>query len=271
MMNNHIQELPAGWEHAELHSRVLAAIATLPEHFKPTTRIDGINIGDLSRLGGALVSTIEDQTVATLEAMRSTWDPSNKYAAYSFVRHPNMFPSVRLCRAPGSDDIIMGIELIGWYALAKEGVPTFRFLRTSAVCADQDLVVVIPWAFSEVTHGAPVAFAPFIASAKRLASARNDYWEHGRRTGADTAIDSPVGVMPYPKKNDGIDDKPVVDGGQNFGRIARTGVMDEFIDATKETVLNGRTITSWIADFEKLRAERGELTPSPGQVALIAT
>jgi hypothetical protein len=265
-MNNKLQELPAGWEHAALHKLVLAAIETLGEHFKPPTRIEGINVADLARLGGALASTIEDQTVATLNAMRSLWDPANKYAAYSFVRQPQMFPSVRLCRAPGSDDIIMGIDLSGWYVLAKEGAPTFRFLRTAEACAPQDLVVVVPWALSEVTYGTPVAFAPYIASARRLAAARNDYWTHERRTEADTTIDSPVGVKPYPRKLDGIDDKPVVDGGQNFGRIARTGLMDDYIAETKQIILHDRTIVTWIKDVELLRAERGDITPAPGRV-----
>lgn len=266
MIDDNIQELPAGWNHAALHKRVLVAIKTFPEHFKPPMRIEGLNIADLSRLGGVVISTMEEQTVATMNAMRSIWDPTNEYAAYSFIRHPQMFPGVRLCRASGSDDVIMGIELNSWYVLAKEGMPNFRFSRTEAVCAEQDLVVVIPWVLSEVTHGTPVAFPPYIASAKRLATARNEYWTHERKTGTDTKIDAPAGVNHYPKKLDGIDDKPVVDGGQNFGRIARTGLMDDYIARTKQTVLRDRSIAAWLSNFESLRAEHGDFTPAPGRV-----
>ncbi|WP_437875559.1 hypothetical protein [Sorangium sp. So ce513] len=266
MSDSNLQELRPGWEHADLHRRVVAAIQSLPAHFDTQARIDGIHMADLARLGGALVSTIEEQVVATLNALRSAWDPANTYAAYSFIRHSQMFPGVRLCRELGSDDIIMGIDLSGWYVLAKEGVPTFRFLRSAAACAEQDLVVVVPWALSEVTHGTPVAFAPYVESAKRLATVRNEYWMLGRKTDADKTIESPDGVTPYPKKSEGIDDKPVADAGNNFGRIARTGLMSDYIAAIKKIELRDRTLAAWLADVESTRVEYGNLTPAPGRV-----
>jgi hypothetical protein len=255
----------AGWEHVALHERVLTAIKIVPKHFKPAARIDGINVADLPTL--ALAATIEEHTIATLNALRSVWDPARTYAAYSFIRQPQMFPSVRLCRALGSDDIIMGIELSGWNVLAKEGMPNFRFVRTADACAPQDLVVVVPWALSDVTHGAPVAFCPYVASAKRLATVRNDYWKNGRRSETDATIVSPVGVRLYPRKSDGIDDKPAIDANKNFGRIARTCMMDDFIAETKQVVLRDRSIAMWIRDVERLGADRGDLTHAPPEVA----
>ena len=41
----------------------------------------------------------------------------------------------------------MGIELKGWYVLAKEKEPSFRYKVTPAVCAPADLLVVVPWAY----------------------------------------------------------------------------------------------------------------------------
>jgi hypothetical protein len=200
--------LPGGWPHAALHKRVRDAIETIPKHFQPKTYIDGIDPPDLQALGKALRGVIANQTVATLNAseMRSIWDPSNEYALYSFVRQPQIFPDVLLRRAPGSaaselsasDDIIMGIVLYGWYVLAKERKPTFRFTVTESACQPQDLMVVVPWALSRVTSGSPVAFTPYIGSASLVASARNEWWGREREAKADLMILHPAHpITPY--------------------------------------------------------------------------
>jgi hypothetical protein len=49
----------------------------------------------------------------------------------------------------------MGIELKGWYVLAKEKEPSFRYKVTLTVCAPADLLVVVPWALSNVISGRP--------------------------------------------------------------------------------------------------------------------
>ena len=137
------EALPAKWPHADLHDRVLAAIEAMPAYFKPETYIEGISAPDLHTLNTMLGATIEEQSVATLNAMRPIWDPDKKYALYSFVRQSQTFPDILLRRGVSggaavgvrSDEIIMGIELKGWYVLAKEGMPNFRFTVTPTVCA----------------------------------------------------------------------------------------------------------------------------------------
>ena len=147
---------PPKWPHFELYNLVRDALAAMPSHFRPDIHITGLSTPNLHTLNTPLGATIEEQAVATLNAMRPTWDPKKTYAAYSFVRQAQTFPDVRLVLAPGvsqGDPIIMGIELKGWYVFAKEGVPTYRFTTTPAACAEADLLVVVPWALSEVISG----------------------------------------------------------------------------------------------------------------------
>ncbi len=81
---------------------MLAALEALPSYFRPETHIEGINAPDLHTLNSVLGATIEDKTVATLNAMRPIWDPDKKYALYAFMRQSQTFPDVLLRRAPGS-------------------------------------------------------------------------------------------------------------------------------------------------------------------------
>ena len=41
-------------------------------------------------------------------------------------------------------------------------------------------------------------------------------------------------------------DKPVADGGGNFGRIAHLGIMDDWVDATLDNDLAGVPTRHWI-------------------------
>jgi len=207
------------------------AMEALPAYFRPDTHIEGINAPDLHTLNSVLGATIEDQTVTSLNAMRPIWDPDKNHSLYSFVRQPQTFPDVLLRRAPGASaepEIIMGIELKGWYVVAHEGEPNFRFTVTPNVCAPADLIAVVPWALSQVLSGRPRAFIPYVAPARWAAKSRNHHWENERDTTLDSSIISPPGAAsarPYPRKADKIDDKPAADGGGNFGRLARCGII----------------------------------------------
>ena len=139
------RKLPADdWEHRELYSRVREAVASLPVCFRTETRISGIMATDLHTLNTVLGAAIEEQVVRTLHLTRSTWDPDGRYALYSFVRQAQTFPDVLLRRIAG-EEILLGIELKGWYLLAKEAEPSLRFQVTENACAEQDLIVVVPW------------------------------------------------------------------------------------------------------------------------------
>lgn len=228
----------------QLYRNVREAIASLPLYFRTETHIAGIVATDLHTLNSVLGATIEEQVVRTLNQARNTWDPDDQYALYGFVRQAQTFPDV-LLRHSSDSDVLLGIELKGWYLLAKERVPSLRFQATEAACADQDLIVVVPWALSNVISGSPVVFDPFVESAKVAARHRNHHWRHVRNTNLDVGIQIPEGVSPYPSKSDHILDKPVADDGGNFGRLARTGLMDDYIQKLNHLLLCGIKTTYW--------------------------
>lgn len=239
------RELPDNdWEHFRLYRDVREAIACLPIYFRTETHISGIMATDLHTLNTVLGATIEEQVVRTLNLTRNTWDPDEKYALYSFVRQAQTFPDV-LLRKTSSGEILMGIELKGWYLLAKEAEPSLRFQTTVAACARQDLIVVVPWVLGNVISGSPVLFEPFIESAKFAAAYRNHHWQHIRTTKLPTYITLADGIAPYPTKSDQILDKPTSDGGGNFGRLARTGIMDEYMEKLDDVQLCGIKTIYW--------------------------
>lgn len=210
------RELPnSSWEHHELYRNVREAIATLPVYFRTETQIAGIMATDLHTLNTVLGATIEEQVVRTLNLIRTTWDPHGKYALYRFVRQPQTFPDVRLKKVSG-DETLVGLELKGWYLLAKETEPSLRFQVTSLACATQDLIVVVPWVLSNVISGSPMLFEPFIESARFAAEYRNYHWQHVRKTSQNSSIEIPAKANPYPSKADQISDRPLNDSGGNF-------------------------------------------------------
>lgn len=259
------QRLPAeDWEHRELYWRVRDAVASLPVYFRTETRISGIMATDLHTLNTVLGATIEEQVVRTLNLTRSTWDPNGRYALYSFVRQAQTFPDVLLRRIAGGD-IILGIELKGWYLLAKEAEPSLRFQVTEIACADQDLIVVVPWVLDNVISGSPILFEPFVESARFAAAHRNHHWRYVRQTTLSTEIEIPEGIRPYPRKSDPILDKPTADGGGNFGRLARTGMMDTYMQKLSDIQLCGINSTYW---REFLKTFQEGTTDAQARVAL---
>ena len=218
------RDLPsANDEHYQLYRDVREAISSLPVYFRTETHISGIMATDLHTLNTVLGATIEEQVVRTLNLIRNTWDPHENYALYSFVRQAQTFPDV-LLRRTSTGEILLGIELKGWYLLAKEAEPSLRFQVTAAACAKRDLIAVVPWVLGNVISGSPILFEPFVESAKYVADYRNYHWQHVRKTKQDTRLEIPIGVDPYPSKADQILDRPHSDGGGNFGRLARTGM-----------------------------------------------
>ena len=117
------RDLPSGsWKHSRLYNDVREALMSLPIYFRTETHISGVMATDLHTLNAVLGATIEEQVVRTLNLVRRTWDPEENYALYSFVRQAQTFPDVLLRK--GSDgEVLLGIELKGWYLLAKEAEP----------------------------------------------------------------------------------------------------------------------------------------------------
>ena len=236
------------WDHYELWLAVKNAINTLPSRFESELVISGVLATDLFAFNSSLSATIEEQVVASLNELRSVWDPKQKYPLYSFVRQPQTFPDVVLrTSAPDAEpQIVMGIELKGWYALAKEAEPSFRYKVTPAVCAPADLLVVVPWVLSKVISGSPQVFAPYVIGAKYAAENRNWYWEHERGgNSTNRGVELSEAKNHYPKKTDPISDRATSDHGNNFGRIARSGVMGDYVKELFDDTLAGIPLWAW--------------------------
>jgi hypothetical protein len=248
------------WPHHALYKRIREALLCLPLHFRSQTNIEGISAIDIFTLNSALGATIENQVVNTLNLMRSLWDPDDPYRQFAFVRQAQTFPDVLLRRtseSPGNaEDVVLGIELKGWYLLAKEAEPSFRFHVTPLACAPQDLIVVVPWALTNVISGSPMIFPPYIELARYAAEYRNYHWQHLRDAKGDSSIKQPTGVRPYPRKSDPIADEPVADKGGNFGRFARTGLMDEYLSRAKAELLAGIRAEYWLSFFKLFQDQR---------------
>lgn len=252
-------------ELVQLRLSVINAILDLPAYFQSRINIHDIDLTDLPSLNIVLGSSIERQVVRVLNAQRDRWDDGT-WAGYTFVRYSQTFPDVRLERTDnaGKKEVALGIELKGWYILAKEKKPNFRFQATPAACAPVDIAVVVPWHLDEVVSGTPVAMSPYIAPAAWLAEARNYWWQYVRGTQVveeKRGVITPKDAHPYPPPKTKMNDKPHEDAG-NFGRMARVslpgqypkGVMEEFIAKTHAEQLLGVTVADWVK-FVKTQTE----------------
>ena len=230
------------WIHRQLYDRVIAALHALPVRFKSSLVIEGVPVTDLFTLNTPLGAAIEASVVDSLNGLRDVWDPKSEYASYAFFRQSHAFPDVLLRASDPSvtDGVVMGIELKGWFAIAKEAVPSYRYLTTANACADADLLVVIPWIFDSVVSGKPKLLQPIITEAKYAALMRNHYWEITRKakcTDEERQVVRSLHNGLYPLKNEASLDRAVFDNGNNFGRIARCGLYTDIEQTLNELAL----------------------------------
>lgn len=248
----------ANHPHFQLYQDVIKTLNALPEEFQTSLQIRDMRATDIFSLNTALGASIEDAVVKGLNRLREVWDPDGKYVAYRFERQAQAFPDVRLVsHVAGQEPILMGIELKGWFALAKEGEPTFRFQVNEEVCAPLDLLVVFPWLLSDVIAGQPALMRPFVTEAKYAARLRNYYWTHIRRGSGKKGVVPATHRQPYPgQKTDQISDRAEEDGGGNFGRVSRYGLMDAFIKNILKEEASGIPVNAWIT-FLKIFSDSG--------------
>lgn len=240
------------WPHRKLYENVIKTLYALPEEFRTSLHISDFRATDVFTLNTALGASIEDAVVNGLNSLREVWDPTGRYALYRFERQAQAFPDVRLVtEAPGEAPIIMGIELKGWFALSKEGEPTFRYCVTPNACAAADLLVVYPWVLSDVVAGSPKLLRPFVGEARYAAELRNHYWQAMRiERGGNGRITTAVHQTPYPAvKTDQCSDRAEDDGGGNFGRVARYGLLDDFVKFTAKQEVSGIPVRAWLTFF----------------------
>ncbi len=246
------------WEHIELYRAVEAALYAVPAYFRSELNVVDVEATDLFQFNSPLAGAIEIQTVRTLNGLRELWDPGADYPDYTFVRQAQRFPDVVLRREnpDGEPKILMGIELKGWYALSKEGEPSYRMHVNPEACAPADLIAVFPWVFENVVSGAPRLLHPWVREARYAAEMKNWYWQHGRRARGNEPPDYRVirfaeAPVPYPARTDLVDDVAAVDGGNNFGRVSRTGIMSGFLEELMSQPLAGIPLKEWRAFFSQ--------------------
>lgn len=264
--------LPDDWRHRDLHLNVVKAMYALPEEFSTSIELKDFRATDIFTLSGALGASIEDAVVRGLNKLREVWDPAGAYSLYRFERQAQAFPDVRLVSDdPKLPSPLMGIELKGWFAIAKEGEPTFRYQVTADACAPQDLLVVYPWVLSDVVAGMPKLLRPFVGAAKFAAQLRNFYWHQMRMgEGGEPRIFLASHRTPYPlSKVDQCSDQAVHDTGNNFGRVARYGLMNEFIASTLKQPVSGIPVEAWVkflSHFSDTKEEHDQLIANVAHV-----
>jgi hypothetical protein len=238
------------WPHRALYDRVLAALHALPSRFESPLAIEGVPATDLFTMNTPLGAAIETSVVDSLNGLRQMWDPAGAYASYTFVRQSQTFPDVLLKSTDPAvaDPILMGIELKGWFAIAKEGEPSFRYVAGVNVCAPADLLVVVPWLFDSVISGKPKLLQPIVVEARYAAAMRNYHWEYVRSsqsTAANRGVTLATHTGTYPAKSQHYSDRAISDAGGNFGRIARYGVITAEVEAVLKEDALGIPIFAW--------------------------
>lgn len=248
-------ELSPNDPRTELRKNVINALEAVSVQFTSPISIEGIDAMDLFGMNQLLGGAIETQTVTVLNRLREIWDPNDRYAAYEFRRYPESFPDVRLVGPDSNEPPIIGIELKGWYLLSKEMAPSFRFQASADAMTEYDLLVCYPWSLTNVISGKPMLHRPYIEQAKWAADMRTYYWEHrsGSSAGRRLEIEHPA-THPYPEAGTQYTDKPLVDRGSNFGRVARFGIMKPFIEESLDILLAGINARYWV-EFLKLFSE----------------
>lgn len=240
------------------------AFPSLPAECRIDNTYSGILATDLFSLNTLLGSMIESKVVAFLNSHRNLWD-DGKWKEYHFIRSNESFPDVRLVNISGDKKVMLGIELKSWFILSKEGEPSFRYRTASEACNEGDLLCIVPWYLSDAVCGNPVLSTPWVYSAKAAAEASKRYWVYLRQTStplslSDRNLDVPEDITPYmDNARDKTNYKPKQDGGNNFGRLARTGIMDDFVKETLQTDILGIPAYNWSL-FLKAHTDAGTLS-----------
>ena len=240
------------------------AFPSLPAECRIDNTYSGILATDLFSLNTLLGSMIESKVVSFLNSHRHLWD-DGIWKDYHFIRSNESFPDVRLVKITDAKNIVLGIELKSWFILSKEGEPSFRYRTASEACDKGDLLCIVPWYLSDAVCGNPVLSSPWIFSAKAAAEASKRHWVYLRQTDTPLSLkqrglEVPPGIKPYMENaRDKTNYKPRLDGGNNFGRLARTGIMDEFVNETLMTDILGIPANNWRL-FLKAHTDAGTLS-----------
>ncbi|MFE5774605.1 hypothetical protein [Brachybacterium sp. NPDC056505] len=239
-------------EKKALNEGVEAALMALPAYFEFDNSMGGIDATDLHNLNTLLGAAIEGQVVEALNGLRTVWDPHREWTDYAFVRSSQAFPDVRLQRrTPTGTEVAIGIELKGWFLLAKEGEPSLRYKVAPAACEPWDLVCVVPWYLNNAVAGTAQVITPWVEQARYAAEWRDHWWEFVRKPknpDEPRGVTSPASAVTYPSKADEVSASPDNhETGDNFGRLPRCHpLMDGFIDEALTHSILGIPAKDWM-------------------------
>lgn len=207
----------------------------------------GMLATDLFSLNTLLGSMIEQNVVLFLNNHRSLWDDKHKWEEYHFIRDKESFPDVRLVKKNNRNETVLGIELKSWFILSKEGEPSFRFKTASEVCGENDLLCIVPWYLNNAVCGNPVLAKPWVIFAKTAAEAVKKYWSEDRNSSeSERNVETPdIAKQPEINARNKTNYKPQKDHSNNFGRLARTGIMSKFVEDTLKTDILGIPADNW--------------------------
>ena len=103
--------------------------------------------------------------------------------------------------------------------------------------------------------GTPSLMFPYIELGKYAAEYRNYYWSKSRETSTRSTmiVRPPVEFRrPYPQSKVEASDKAEGDKGNNFGRIARAGLLDEYLNKIKLIDYLGIRVSHWMKFFKAM-------------------
>lgn len=247
------------WEHFVVWQKVYDLIEALPNYFKSEIVIKGLNVTDIYSVGNLFSAVIESQIVEMLNGLRNIWDSENNYSNYAFIRQAQTFPDILFVNSQKRNKVVFGIELKAWYVFSKESEPSFRYTVDPDACANADLLVVVPWVLTEVISGNPKLLFPYIELGKYAAEYRNFHWMTAREnsTRSTSVIRPPEQYRrPYPQSKVEASDKAENDKGNNFGRIARSGLLDDYLTKIKTIDYLGIKVSHWMKFFRAMSENR---------------
>jgi len=105
---------------------------------------------------------------------------------------------------------------------------------------------------SDVLFGSPQLFRPFVVGAHHAALYRNWHWEYVRRAERDNSINISPATQHYPPPKTRMNDEPAKDSGGNFGRLARTEVMDSYKADIFAEQISGIPLRAWLRFLKTL-------------------
>lgn len=255
------REPETSWEHHALYETTRDLLFEAPLTLSLNIQgPSGMSVTGIQALGPALAADLEEGLVEALNNQRPRWDPKGRYSRFGFVRQPQTFPDILFQRLDVPGAPLFGIELKSWYLLANEEEPSLRFKTAKEVCADADLLVVYPWCFSEVLYGVARVFKPYVCLARWAAEYRDYHWTHLMRHKKTGEIRSPKRASPYPSRGVEIHARPTPDHGGNFGRMARWGILEEYIKEIDSTPLALRiAVREWRMFFSAVSPQDQDL------------